>query len=107
MKKYLVDETELTQEEFEQRLEDEVRNQCDDDSYDEFINESADEINIWGMHYSPSEVLKNVDPIAYRCGYDDYVNSVLSDADYELESYGITEVNGVKFKIDEDDEEEE
>ena len=48
MKKYLVNETELTQEEFEQRLEDEVRNQCDDDSYDEFINESADEINIWG-----------------------------------------------------------
>lgn len=104
--KYLVNDVELTKEEFEQRLEEEVRNQCDD-SYDEYIDESDNEINIWGMHYSPSEVLKNVDPIAYRCGIDDYINSVLSDAKYELESYGITEVNGFKFKIDDSEEEEE
>ena len=103
MKKYLVNETELPQEEFEQRLEDEVRNQCDDDSYDEYLDESADEINIGKMHYSPSEVLKNVDPIAYRCGYDDYVNLILSDVKYELKSRGITEVNEVKFKIDEEE----
>ena len=53
--------------------------ECSDDEYDEMIDECNEEINIFGMTYSASEVLKRVDPIAYRCGKSDF------EANYDLD----------------------
>lgn len=46
--------------------------ECSDDEYDEMIDDCSDEVNIFGMTYSPSQVLKELDPVAYRCGKSDY-----------------------------------
>ena len=48
--------------------------------YDDFLDECNEMVIIGGLTYYPSKVLESVDPIAYRCGFDDYVDSV------ELES---------------------
>ncbi len=46
-----------------------------EDQFDESLDESIPEIEIGCLTYSPSHVLKAVDPIAYRCGLVDYIDS--------------------------------
>lgn len=42
--------------------------------FDESLDESIPEIEIGSLTYSPSHVLKNVDPVAYRCSLNDFVD---------------------------------
>ena len=51
-----------------------------DDEYDDFLDEVNPDISIGSLTYSPSQVLKSVDPVAYRCGKSEY------EADYDLGS---------------------
>ena len=44
------------------------------DQFDELLNEQG-EVSICGCLYSPSEILKEVDPINYRCSLNDFVDS--------------------------------
>ena len=44
--------------------------------YDDMIDECNEEITISGMRYCASRVLKYADPIAYRCGFSDYIDSL-------------------------------
>lgn len=53
--------------------------------YDEALNQ-GDEIQIGSLFYLPAEVLKAVDPIAYRTGMSDYADSLARDG-YEVEGY--------------------
>ena len=43
--------------------------------YDEVLD-SEGEINVNGLSFYPSDIIKNCDPIAYRCGKVDYDSSV-------------------------------
>lgn len=53
-----------------------------EDQFDEYLDESIPEIEIGCLTYSPSHVLKNVDPTAYRCGLNDFVDSLdVEDSD--------------------------
>ena len=50
--------------------------------FDESLDESIPEIEIGCLTYSPSHVLKNVDPTAYRCSLVDYIDSLdVEDSD--------------------------
>lgn len=44
--------------------------------FDESLDESIPEIEIGCLTYSPSHILKNVDPVAYRCSLNDFVDSL-------------------------------
>lgn len=49
------------------------------DDYEEQYCEMLDEIStveIGSLSYNPSTVLREVDPTAYRCGLNDYVDSL-------------------------------
>ena len=53
-----------------------------EDQFDDLLDESIPEIEIGCLTYSPSHVLKNVDPTAYRCGLNDFVDSLdVEDSD--------------------------
>lgn len=43
--------------------------------YDDFLDECYGTINICGLDYSASVAFKEVDPIAYRCGFNDYCDA--------------------------------
>jgi len=45
------------------------------EQYEECLNEQGD-ISIGSLTYSPANVLKNVDEIAYNCGLNDFVDSI-------------------------------
>lgn len=49
------------------------------DEYESALDENGD-LHIGNLSYAPSLVLKEVDPIAYRGGLLDYVDSILSDS---------------------------
>lgn len=53
--------------------------------YQEALDE-AGEVQIAGHTFSPSQILKECDPIAYRTGLSDYADSLQRDG-YEVEGY--------------------
>jgi hypothetical protein len=58
--------------------------------YDDFLDEIYKKIELLGCTYAPSHVLRRVDPVAYRCGFNDWFDSQsdlyeeLSDGTYVL-----------------------
>lgn len=54
-----------------------------EDMYEEMIDESTPMITIWGMNYDASRVLKECDPIAYRCGFNDWLDAEVSDGNID------------------------
>lgn len=66
---------------------DDVLYESAEENIDEFIDE-GEEVKIFGMYYSPSEVLKKVDPVAYRCAINDYADILRDDCtEYTEEEY--------------------
>lgn len=47
--------------------------------YDEMIDDCHEEVEVCFYTYSPSYVLKSVDPIAYRCGFSDFCSDLESE----------------------------
>ena len=47
--------------------------------YDEMLDECHPEVSVCGFTYSPSHALKELDPIAYRCGFSDYCSDLESE----------------------------
>ena len=106
MKKFYLNEEEITEEEFNKQLEGCITEYVDN-NYDDLINEDNEEYQIGYLTFPASEILKKCDPIAYNCGFSDYESKILEDAQYELENYGSYEINGDTFGIEEEEEEEE
>lgn len=50
-------------------------NLADDEVYSEWLDELGD-VDICGLTYRASYALREVDPIAYRCGFDDYLDGL-------------------------------
>jgi hypothetical protein len=47
-----------------------------EEEYDDLLDEIYQVIKFGTLEYSPSQVLKAVDPIAYRVGMNDYEDSM-------------------------------
>ena len=50
-----------------------------EEMYENMIDEISGDVRIGSLTYMASEVLKRIDPIAYRCGFNDYLDSLLED----------------------------
>lgn len=68
----------------EQDVAEWVEENISEDGYDDWLDE-LDDVRIGSLTYRASEVLKRVDPIAYRCGYSDWLDEITSGIVYELE----------------------
>jgi len=58
---------------FEEITEDEASQR-----YDEFLD-CEGMVSVCGIEFYPSRVLSELDPIAYRCGFSDFTDSLLDD----------------------------
>lgn len=54
------------------------------DAFDEYLDEVLGDISVGTLSYSASRVLLNVDPVAYRCEFNDWCDAEGIDTD-ELE----------------------
>ena len=70
-----------------------------EDQFDESLDESIPEIEIGCLTYSPSHVLKNVDPVAYLCGLNDFVNSLDVEDSDEYKALQ-SEIDDIQEEID-------
>lgn len=66
-----------------------------DQRYQDFLDEVYGTVKIGGYEYSTSSALREVDPVAYRCGFSDWLDSELEnemlfelDGDYYTERIG-------------------
>ena len=44
--------------------------------FDEFLDDNEQVVNVCGMTFYPSDILKSCDPIAYRCAKSDYESNI-------------------------------
>ena len=105
MKKFYIDDELMNENEFYERLEEEV-NDYVEDNYDDILDECYPTYTIGCCEFYASQVLKECDPIAYRCGIVDEQSAKLEEAKDELD-YGEFVINGYTFEIVEEDEEDE
>ena len=61
-----------------------LENNENEEEYNATIDETS-EVNICGMEFTPSRVLKELDPIAYSCGMNDYNDERISELQTEIE----------------------
>lgn len=54
-----------------------------EERYDDLLDEIYPPITFGRMSYSPSEVLKAVDPVAYRCGMADFESMENDEEGYQ------------------------
>lgn len=104
--KYLIDWEEFEQDEFQRKLEDAIYDYAEH-NYDNELDETYQDYEIMGLSFSASQVLKECDPTAYRCGMNDLIDSKLKEANYQLETRGEYSVNGKTFMVEEIDDEED
>ena len=45
---------------------------CTESEYDDFLDEVEGSVTVAGMEFYASDILKSCDPVAYRCGKNDY-----------------------------------
>jgi predicted nucleic acid-binding Zn-ribbon protein len=76
-----------------------------DENYDEWLDEVYGEIMIGNISFLPSRILKELDPIAYRCGFSDYIDSLDIEDDEEYQELQ-TELEEAKEELAELEENE-
>jgi peptidoglycan hydrolase CwlO-like protein len=59
-----------------------ISEHADNNEYDNWLDEVSGMVVIGSLKYSASHVLSEVDPIAYRCGFSDYCDS-LEPSDFQ------------------------
>lgn len=106
MTKYLIDDERVNEKDFWETLEEEV-NYYVENNYDDILDEIYEPYKIGCCTFYASQILKECDPIAYNCGISDEQSARYEDFKYDIENGVETNVNGVKFLIEEDDEEED
>lgn len=105
MTKYLIDDERVNEKDFYERLEEEV-NDYVDSNYDDILDECYPTFKMGYLEFYPSQILRECDPVAYRCGVSDEQSAKLEEAKDELE-YGEFVINGITFEIVQEDEEED
>lgn len=46
------------------------------ESYDDWLNDSYPLVNVCGYEFEPARALKELDEVAYRSGFNDYIDSL-------------------------------
>ena len=54
--------------------------------FDEALNELYEPIMLMGNEYLTAEIIKNCDPIKYRCEFADFVDALMADG-YDVEGW--------------------
>lgn len=55
--------------------------------FDEMLDEVYGMAKIAGFEYRTSRALRECDPVAYRCGFNDWVDGEMADDIFEVEGW--------------------
>lgn len=77
------------------------------EAFDDYLYDTIGMIDIMGLKYDPSDVLKAVDEIAYRCGFSDWFSSEVEYANEAIETSGYAIIGDIEINLIVEGEEEE
>jgi hypothetical protein len=95
--------------EYEMRVNEKVKENLTsidvEERYKEALDECNGEVNVAGMKFSTSYALKELDPTAFDCGMNDYIDS---ENFYELDGsyYNNDEVEAIRSEVEGEMEDE-
>ena len=69
------------------------------DSYNEMLDKSSS-YNVGNAHYRGSKSLKEIDPVFYEVGFNDYVDSEIKDILEKLKNIEINDYDDIDLKYE-------
>ncbi len=78
-----------------------------EEQYSNMLDDCYPEVEICGYTYEPSRALKDIDPIAYDCGFADYISSQIGDylEEVDCEYYTVEQCDEARELIESEEEE--
>lgn len=67
----------------------------DYDAYDEALD-SEGTVIVGGIEFYPSQILEALDPVAYRCGYQDWKNSYQCELEDAIQNEDYSEIEWIE-----------
>jgi len=97
--------------ELEKRAKEELKPIDLEELYREVLDECEPVVKVAGLSFCASRIIEELDPIAFRCGVNDYADSLIGETisdEIDGEHYNLDEVNDIRDEIESElDEEEE
>jgi hypothetical protein len=106
-------DTKMNKKQIQKKLEERVRAELEpvdvEQIYRDMLDESGPEVHVAGLSFMPSRVVEELDPVAFRCGVCDYVDSLVGESlsdEIDGNHYNLEEVNEILEEIESEDAEE-
>lgn len=100
MSKFLIDEVEVSENEFWSKLDSAIEDYCEE-NFADWLDDVYDEVEIMGISYPFSEVLEKVDYVLYREVFRDYMGSEHNNIQSEIGTTDGYTLNGLLFRVKE------
>jgi len=107
-------DAEMNKKQIQKKLEERVKAELEpvdvEQIYRDMLDESGPEVNVSGLSFMPSRVVEELDPVAFRCGVCDYVDSLVGESlsdEIDGNHYNLEEVNEILEEILEEIESED
>jgi len=69
--------------------------------FEDMLDECYEEVKLGSLSWYPSYVMKQLDPIAFRCGVSEYIDGLVSDGEYFEYDGGYYDFVDIENMIDE------
>lgn len=93
----------MNEEKLIERVKSDLKSIDQEQMFRDSIDETTETIQIGSISFTPSRVLEELDPIAFRCGVSDYMDSLAQDGEYEEidgEYYQASEVEEIREELE-------
>lgn len=80
-----------------------------DEEYVDYLDEVYGEVEVCGQPFGSGDLLRDADPVAFRCGKSDYEMQIQSELEKQLsreDSSDIDFIDGDEYELSDDEEEE-
>ena len=68
-----------------------VADNYDMNDFEDYLNDSCETVNVCGYEYEQGSILRKIDPVAFKCAYDDEVDYIAREIIYtkdDTDSWG-------------------
>jgi hypothetical protein len=97
--------------ELEKRVKEELKPIDLEQLYRDMLDECEPEVRVAGLCFCASRIVEELDPTAFRCGVNDYADSLIGESiseEIDGEYYNLDEVNDIRDEVESElDEKEE
>ena len=76
-----------------------------DSEYADYLDECYESVYVAGQTFQVSDILKNCDPVAWRCGMGDRESELQAELEQQLENEDDSDIEFIEELDEEDDEE--